>query len=380
MANQSLKRKLDSSTETSSVPSRSQILNEKLSRRPDRHQLIEQGILHDSQCAPSLQHVEHALKRARLADELNIHLLNRPGPLDLIQHNILHLDKNEYPNLEQAIQGGQIPFKPTSLPRRPLIFHEYTGSPSSCKPKVTRIDSLSSSSNVHQIRLAQQQLLLELTSNEQQSSLPSSLVNRKPLEQMTLVELRDVCKHYQIPSSHANKTKLIERIKQAQNKINNEDLSILKVNNSELSNADIIASLEISNVNEDDVEPLSLSELDEILKYFPMNLIDRGGGEEEQSSNVSIDFDFQNPLVDSLAMNNDDLFVQMLLDNDYLPSSSQSTTEPTIDDLFFLDNLPTSSSSSSLPRITSVDEFDAFLRDFTLNISSHQHEVSTPIS
>ncbi|CAF4893775.1 unnamed protein product, partial [Rotaria magnacalcarata] len=40
--------------ETNSVPSRSQILNEKLSRRPDRHQLIEQGILHDSQCAPSL--------------------------------------------------------------------------------------------------------------------------------------------------------------------------------------------------------------------------------------------------------------------------------------------------------------------------------------
>ncbi|CAF1146363.1 unnamed protein product, partial [Rotaria magnacalcarata] len=284
-------------------------------------------------------------------DELNSRLLNRPGPLDLIQHNILHLDKNEYPNLEQAIQGGQIPFKPTSLPRRPLIFHEYTGLPASCKPKVTRIDSLSSSSNVHQIRLAQQQLLLELTSNEQQSSLSPPLFHRKPLEQMTLIELRDVCKHYQIPSSHANKTKLIERIKQTQNKINNDDLSILKVNNGELSNADIIASLGISNVNKDDVEPLSISELDEILKYFPMNLINRRGegegeGEEEQSTNVSNDFDFRNPLIDSQTMNNDDLFVQMLLDYDYSPSSSQSTAEPTID--VFLDNLVTSSSSLSL--------------------------------
>lgn len=39
---------------------------------------------------------------------------------------------------------------------------------------------------------------------------------------MTLAELRDLCKHYQLPSSHANKAKLIERIKQAQNKISNQ--------------------------------------------------------------------------------------------------------------------------------------------------------------
>jgi hypothetical protein len=106
MSNSSLKRKLDSSDGMNSVlPSRSQVLNDKLSRRPDRHQLVEQGILHDSQCAPSLQHAERALKRARLADELNNRLVNRPGPLDLIQHHILHIDTNEHPNLEEAIQG-----------------------------------------------------------------------------------------------------------------------------------------------------------------------------------------------------------------------------------------------------------------------------------
>jgi hypothetical protein len=105
MSNQSLKRKLESSVETNSVPSRSQFLNDKLSRRPDRHQLVEQRILYDSTCAPSLQLAEQALKRARLADELNNRLLNRPGPLDLVQHNILHIDTNEHPNLEQAIQG-----------------------------------------------------------------------------------------------------------------------------------------------------------------------------------------------------------------------------------------------------------------------------------
>jgi hypothetical protein len=85
--------------------------------------------------------------------------------------------------------------------------------------------------------------------------------------------------------------------------------------------------------------------------------------------------------MDPQQITNDDLFVEMLLNSDY--SSPSSTTETTFDDLFFSDILPVSSSSSSslsLPRITSVDEFDAFLRDFTHNLSSHQQEVLTPIS
>jgi hypothetical protein len=105
MSSSSLKRKLDSSDVINSVPSRSELLNDKLSRRPDRDDLIKQGILYDSQCAPSLQYAEHALKRARLADELNNRLSNRPGPLELIQDHILHVDTNQHPNLEEAIQG-----------------------------------------------------------------------------------------------------------------------------------------------------------------------------------------------------------------------------------------------------------------------------------
>jgi hypothetical protein len=131
-------------------------------------------------------------------------------------------------------------------------------------------------------------------------------------------------------------------------------------NSSELLNSEIISSLKI---NEEEIEPFSPTELDEILKSFPMNLINR---EEDQT----FDLDLTNNLIDYPTINNDDLFVQMLLDNDY----SLPTTQTTFDDLFYSD------SSSSLPRITSVDEFDAFLRDFTRNISSHQQEVSTSIS
>ena len=41
------------------------------------------------------------LKRARLADSLNDQLSHRPGPLELIQKNILHTDEN----VERAVKG-----------------------------------------------------------------------------------------------------------------------------------------------------------------------------------------------------------------------------------------------------------------------------------
>ncbi|CAF4017569.1 unnamed protein product, partial [Rotaria sp. Silwood1] len=87
-------------------------------------------------------------------------------------------------------------------------------------------------------------------------------------------------------------------------------LSLSKINSDELSNADIIASLEISDINEEEVEPLSTSELDEILKYFPTTSISKGDDEQVQSSNLLIDFNFQNSLIDSQTIDNDDLFVQ----------------------------------------------------------------------
>lgn len=163
----------------------------------------------------------------------------------------------------------------------------------------------------------------------------------------------------------------------------NIDLSISNETNNYLSSVDLISTIEISDVNGEEIEQLSISELDEILQYFPMNSINQ----DQQTENTSIDFDFQNLLIDSQTTNNDDLFVQMLLDNDNSSSPSNiintAETETIFDDLFFNDILQSSTSSSlstSLPRITSVDEFDAFLRDFAHNLSSYQHEVSTFIS
>ena len=298
----SLKRKYELPSEVDSIPSRSARLNRQLSSRPARHQLIEQGILHETHCAPSLQHAEHALKRARLADQLNQQLTNRPGPLDLIQEKILHLNAEEHCQLEEAIQGGQISFKSSSS-RRSLIFHEYTGSPSLCKPKVTKVQC-SSPSTSHQIRLAQQALLLEMTSSP---STPSV----RPWSEMTLVELREQCKECQLPSSHANKSQLLHRLEEHQ--------------------------------REKEMQMFSASELEEILLHSP-SLVD------DLFSSAG------NP-------DDDEAFVEMLLES--TETSSRSA-------LIFDDYLQV---SSPVPRISSVDEFDAFLRDFTSQLSSYQHEI-----
>lgn len=49
------------------------------------------------------------LKKARLADQLNDQLSHRPGPLELIQKNILHTEEP----IESAVKSGRIPYKAT---------------------------------------------------------------------------------------------------------------------------------------------------------------------------------------------------------------------------------------------------------------------------
>lgn len=53
---------------------------------------------------PSLQDRRRALKRARLLDGLNDKLFHRPGPLELVQGNILHADEK----LAEAVKGEQM--------------------------------------------------------------------------------------------------------------------------------------------------------------------------------------------------------------------------------------------------------------------------------
>lgn len=117
------------------------------------------------------------------------------------------------------------------------------------------------------------------------------------------------------------------------------------VNELLISNNESISSLRISDCSDIPIEPFTTSELDEILNTIPYST-----REDDSITNLPIDFDLSDPSL----MNNDDLFVQMLLDND------NSFNSPT-----------------NLPRITSVDEFDAFLRDFTENYSSYSQTTTS---
>lgn len=60
-------------------------------------------LLHFSETGaePSLQATQMRLKRARLADNLNEKIAQRPGPMELVEKNILPVDST----LKQAIIG-----------------------------------------------------------------------------------------------------------------------------------------------------------------------------------------------------------------------------------------------------------------------------------
>jgi hypothetical protein len=126
-------------------------LKRKIEQRPDKHKLITQHILlsgtsiahslsiptrfPDSSADPLIQEKVEQLKKCKLADNLNNKLAHRPGPLELIDKHILHVDVA----LEDAIKGvssletlsfatvalsdGRLQFKPTSagLSRAPFV-------------------------------------------------------------------------------------------------------------------------------------------------------------------------------------------------------------------------------------------------------------------
>ncbi len=95
-------------------------LKHKMQNRPAKSQLVAQNILpgstfsiwipdfdnvwklfEDTTVEPGIQEKQEQLKKCKLADNLNDKISQRPGPLELVQENILHVDSS----LEQAIKG-----------------------------------------------------------------------------------------------------------------------------------------------------------------------------------------------------------------------------------------------------------------------------------
>ncbi|NWX67128.1 MYCD protein, partial [Promerops cafer] len=77
-------------------------LKHKIRSRPERSDLVNMHILQDSAAEGSIQSTQMKLKRARLADDLNEKIALRPGPLELVEKNIIPVDSA----VKEAIKGS----------------------------------------------------------------------------------------------------------------------------------------------------------------------------------------------------------------------------------------------------------------------------------
>ncbi|KAM5214714.1 myocardin isoform 3-T3 [Hipposideros larvatus] len=81
-------------------------LKRKVRNRPESADLVNMHILQASTAERSIPTAQMKLKRARLADDLNEKIALRPGPLELVEKNILPVDSA----VKEAIKGNQVSF------------------------------------------------------------------------------------------------------------------------------------------------------------------------------------------------------------------------------------------------------------------------------
>ncbi|KAL7669224.1 hypothetical protein ACOME3_009889 [Neoechinorhynchus agilis] len=179
-------------------------LRTKIEHRPNKRVLIDQHILEDTNAAPSLQLQQHNLKRAKLADNLNVKLAKRPGPLELVEHNIL---ETPIP-VKEALKDGLIVFERVgsgsstterrsstkstrnnfACPNGGLIFHEYKGP--NTKPVLSRLETIPE----------------VLSANIKHKDYYNILLNN-----VKLADIQKECRRRNIPTG-GNKQELLSRI------------------------------------------------------------------------------------------------------------------------------------------------------------------------
>ncbi|XP_007455074.1 PREDICTED: myocardin isoform X2 [Lipotes vexillifer] len=81
-------------------------LKHKVRNRSNRADVVKMHILQGSTAERSVPTAQMKLKRARLADDLNEKIALRPGPLELVEKNILPVDSA----VKEAIKGNQVSF------------------------------------------------------------------------------------------------------------------------------------------------------------------------------------------------------------------------------------------------------------------------------
>ncbi|KAI0342049.1 hypothetical protein BDW22DRAFT_1429555 [Trametopsis cervina] len=69
-----------------------EVIEKRLTQRPDKQELVERNILKDDKVAPSLQAARDKLQRSQLEDKLDQALLQRPKREELVREGILEPD------------------------------------------------------------------------------------------------------------------------------------------------------------------------------------------------------------------------------------------------------------------------------------------------
>ena len=69
-------------------------LKHKIWSPPDGSELVRMPILERMFAEPSLQSTQMKMKRAQLVDDLNEKIAQRPGPMELVEKNILPVDSS----------------------------------------------------------------------------------------------------------------------------------------------------------------------------------------------------------------------------------------------------------------------------------------------
>ncbi|XP_075759555.1 myocardin isoform X3 [Pelodiscus sinensis] len=113
-------------------------LKHKTRSRPEHPDLVNMHILQESAAEGSIQATQMKLKRARLADDLNEKIALRPGPLELVEKNIIPVDSA----VKEAIKGAQGSF---SKPADAFAFEEDSSNDGLSPELARREDSQGSS-------------------------------------------------------------------------------------------------------------------------------------------------------------------------------------------------------------------------------------------
>ncbi|CAH2292022.1 myocardin isoform X3 [Pelobates cultripes] len=146
-------------------------LKHKIRNRPEKCGLINMHIFQDSAAEGSAQAAQMKLKRARLADDLNERISLRPGPLELVEKNIIPLESSA----KEAMKGNQVHFpKPVDA-----FAFEEDSSNDGLSPEQEHSKDL----QVHASRSPQEVKNMEAT-NSPQSRLAQNPENEKDLHDM----------------------------------------------------------------------------------------------------------------------------------------------------------------------------------------------------